>query len=111
MGTGHDLTRRPIIIDMDNSQDEELDAILGELTDLRDEFEESVTTLRGASTQSRRNSGMSRGDDNGVEDIEPSSDHRLGSQHKLSCSWHLRPGSDMPWSSCRNATRLSPKVV
>jgi len=54
---------------------------------------------------------MSRGDDNGVEDIEPSSDHRLGSQHKLSCSWHLRPGSDMPWSSCRNATRLSPKVV
>ena len=43
--------------------------------------------------------------------IEPSSDHRLESQHKLSCSWHLRPGSGMPWSSCRNATTPSPKVV
>ena len=80
-------------------------------SDLREEFEKSVTALRRASTQSRRNSGMSRGDDNGVEDIEPSSDHRLKSQHKLSCSWHLRPGSGMPWSSCRNATTPSPKVV
>ena len=69
------------------------------LSDLRDEFEESVTTLRGASTQSRRNSGMSRGDDNGVEDIEP---------RKAKLTWNFKVSLPYTpsWNVCEGGDKL-----